>query len=71
MEFEVIDNETGERPDLDQIARTEEWAQGLLVYDISGFVITQDGNLLLLDDCNNVAYCPAGRFTVVFDKEVG
>lgn len=34
MTFGVIDKKTGEYPDLEQIARTEEWAQNILPCDI-------------------------------------
>jgi len=68
LAFTVIDKQTGERPDCEKIALTEEWAKHLIYCDISGFCINEDGNLLLMDDCDNVAYCPKGRFEVVFEK---
>lgn len=67
-EFEVIDNKTGVYPDCANIALTEEWAKHLIHCDIDTFAITEDGNLILLDDCGNCAFCPADRFTVVFGK---
>lgn len=67
--FTVIDNETGNYPNCEKIARTEEWAKHLIYCDIDTFAINEDGNLILIDDCGNCAYCPNDRFTVVFDKE--
>ena len=65
--FTVIDNQTGEYPDCEKIALTEEWAKHLIYCDIDTFAITEDGCLILMDDCGNCAYCPFDRFTVVFD----
>ena len=65
LEFTVIDKTTGEYPDLKQIALKEEWAQNLIYTDMEGFCINEDGNLLLMDECGNIAYCPPGRFRVV------
>ncbi len=65
LEFTVIDKSTGKYPDLKQLALKEEWAQNLIYTDMEGFCINEDGNLLLMDECGNVAYCPPGRFRVV------
>ena len=66
MTFTVIDPKTGKYPDLEHIARAEEWAQGLVYCDMEGFCINEDGNLLLMDECGNYAYCPDDRFQVNF-----
>ena len=66
--FTVIDNETGVYPDCEKIALNEEWAKHLIYCDIDTFAITEDGNLILLDDCGNCAFCPADRFIVVYEK---
>ena len=63
--FSVIDNKTGEYPDTYKIALKEDWAKGLMYCDIEGFAINEEGNLVLLDECGKVAYCPSGRFTVI------
>lgn len=65
--FTVIDNTTGNYPDVERIALEEEWAQHLCYCDIDSFAITEDGTLLLLDDCGRCACCPDGRFTVVWE----
>lgn len=43
MTFDVIDPKTGEYPDLEHIAKTEEWAQNLIPCDMEGFCINEDG----------------------------
>lgn len=69
IEFEVVDNQTGRYPDCEKIALTEDWAKHLIYCDIDCFAVTEDGALLLIDDCNNIAYPPSDRFTVKFDPE--
>lgn len=68
--FDVIDTKTGKYPDLEHIARTEEWAQNLIPCDMEGFCINEDGNLILMDECGNYAYCPPDRFQVNFEFPV-
>lgn len=63
--FRVIDNKTGKEADVYNIALKEDWAKGLIYCDMEGFAIEEEGNLILLDECGNVAYCPSGRFTVI------
>lgn len=65
--FDVIDTKTGKYPDLEHIARTEEWAQNLIPWDMDGFCINEDGNLLLMDECGNYSHCPPDRFEVTFN----
>lgn len=67
MTFHVIDKTTGREPDLEKIALTEDWASHLMYCDMSGFALEEDGNLILMDDCGNVAYCPVDRFEIMFD----
>lgn len=62
--FDVIDTKTGEYPDLEKIALTEEWAQGLVYCDMDGFAVREDGSLILLDECGNCVSCPPGRFDI-------
>ena len=70
IKFSVIDNKTGEYPDLYKIALKEEWAKGLMYCDMEGFSINEDGQLILSDECGNFVYCPSDRFTVVFENSV-
>lgn len=68
MKFEVIDTKTGKYPDLWKIALEEYWAKGLMYCDMEGFAIEEDGTLILLDECGRHAYCPEGRFKIVWAK---
>lgn len=68
LKFSVIDAKTGEYPDLWEIATTEDWAKHLMYCDMDGFAITEDGSLILMDECGNLAYCPEGRFEIVFEN---
>lgn len=68
MRFSVIDKNTGEYPDLWEIALKEEWAKDLCYCDMEGFAIEEDGTLILLDECGRHEYCPGGRFEVVPDE---
>ena len=65
--FTIIDNKTGKYPDCEEIALKEDWAKHLCYCDVDAFAITEDGSLILLDDCGKCAFCPDGRFTVVND----
>lgn len=69
MNFYVIDKRTGEYPDVEKIAKREEWAKKLIYCDIDCFALMEDGELILLDDCGNVAYCPEDRFEVVIRED--
>lgn len=62
--FDVVDTKTGEYPDLERIALTEDWAKHLMYCDMEGFAIEEDGTLLLLDECGRQACCPEGRFEI-------
>ena len=44
----------------------QEWASDLIYCDIDGFVISEDGTLMLLDECGNYAYCPKGVFKIIY-----
>lgn len=69
INFTVIDTTTNEYPDVEKIALTEDWAKHLIYCDIEGFAISEDGTLLLLDECGGVAYCPGDRFKLIFDSD--
>ena len=69
MTFKVIDKKTGKEADTYKIALKEDWAKHLIYCDIEGFAIEEDGSLVLLDECGNVAYCPVDRFEIVFEEE--
>ena len=69
MTFKIIDKKTGKEADTYKIALKEDWAKNLIYCDMEGFAIEEDGTLVLMDECGNVAYCPADRFEIVFDSE--
>ena len=66
--FTVIDKLTGKYPDLREIALHESWAKGLIFCDMEGFVIDEYGDLSLTDECGGIAYCPADRFEIIWNK---
>ena len=63
--FTVIDTKTGREPNLEQIALEEDWAKGLIYCDMEGFFLSEDGNLILADECGNWVYPPQERFKTV------
>ena len=70
-EFYVIDKRTGKEPifDHNHIFK-EKWFKesGLIWCDIDGWYISEDGVLVLVDDCGKVAYPPIDRFEIVWQK---
>ena len=64
MTFTVIDNKTGKKPNFENICH-EKWTRHLLKDDIDQFAVTEDGHLILIDDCDNLVYCPDERYTIV------
>jgi len=69
MKFRVIDKQTSKEADPYEIALHEEWASCLVYCDMEGFAITEDGYLVLMDECGSVVYCDTDRFKVVFEDE--
>ena len=69
--FYVIDKRTGKEPifDHNHIFK-EKWFKesGLIWCDIDGWYISEDGTLVLVDDCGKVAYPPIDRFDIVYDE---
>lgn len=66
--FTVIDTTTGQEADTYNIALHEDWAKHLIHYDISGWAITDDGDLILIDDRGGFAYADPERFKVKWDE---
>lgn len=69
MTFRIIDVKTGKEPTdrvIDNIARKGH----LLTMDIDQFAVCEDGQIILLDDCGNIAYCDMKRFSVEIEKEL-
>jgi hypothetical protein len=69
FEFKVIDPRTGKEPifDHNHVFKEKWFKNSSLIYcDISGWAIDEYGYLMLVDDCDNIAYPPSDRFKVVF-----
>lgn len=70
MIFRVIDNRTGKDPiyDHNHLFKEKWFKDSSLIYcDLSNWSIDEEGYLALSDDCDNIAYPPSERFSVVFD----
>lgn len=65
--FTVIDTTTGKEADTYNIALHEDWAKHLIHYNIDGWAITDDGDLILVDDRGGFAYADRERFKVIWD----
>lgn len=64
--FAIIDTKTGEEARWGDYVN-EEWFDGLAEYDMEGFAVTENGDVVLLDECGHFRYCPPGCFAVVWD----
>lgn len=68
MTFTIIDKKTGKEPTqrvIDNIARKA----GLMEFDIDQFAVCEDGQVVLLDECGNFAYCDSERFIPKIESE--
>ena len=62
MNFRVVDNKTGKIANLKDLAE-EDWVKGrLMEMDLAGFMLFEDGQLYLADDCDNIVACTPDRF---------
>lgn len=68
--FCVFDKKKNKEADCYKIALKEDWAKCLCYCDMEGFAITQDGILILLDECGRYTYCPDNRFKVVAETRL-
>ena len=70
--FRVLDPKTGSEPIFDgnHIFKEKWFKESNLIYcDIDQFYIGEDGQLVLADDCGNMAYVPPGRFTIEMEND--
>lgn len=67
ISFEVYDSATGQLTDLDAL-QDEDWIRDsdLMSMDLSGFAFTEDGGLILTDDCGNFISVDTNRFYPIF-----
>jgi len=67
MRFEVIDTKTNKPVKLEDLLK-EDWLKmqkGMFYCDFDDYYINSDGQIILLDDCGNVAYVPGDRLKFV------
>ena len=67
MTFSVIDKNTG-REVSGSVIREIAKNGGLMQFDIDQFAITEDGNIVLLDECGNFTYCMQDAFEIKIDE---
>lgn len=66
MTIEIIDNTTGRPPSaklIDRIAKE----YGLMEMDIDQFAVTEDGHVVLIDDCGRCSYVDTEGFNLRID----
>ena len=68
--FYVFDKKTEKEADVYEIALNEDWAKHLMYCDMDGFAIDQDGTLILIDECGQLAYCPSDRFEICTESRL-
>lgn len=64
--IEIIDNTTGRPPSeklIDRIAKE----YGLMEMDIDQFAVTEDGHVVLIDDCGRCSYVDTEGFNLRID----
>lgn len=62
--FKVIDIKTGREVPADKIKKIAK-ENGLMEADIDQFFISEDGQLVLADDCGNIASCDMEKFGLI------
>lgn len=67
MTFTVIDKKTG-REVSERLIRKIAKRGNLMEMDIDQFAVCEDGSIILLDDCGNVAYCNDCDFEIRIDS---
>ena len=63
MTFRVIDKKTGKEPTYSVIHNIAK-KSGLMTRDIDQFYLGEDGQIVLADDCGNMAWLDMKRFYV-------
>ena len=69
--FRVIDKRTGKEPifDYNHLFKEKWFKQSKLIWcDLEGWCISEDGILMLVDECGNSAYAPMDRFEVIYGE---
>ena len=68
MTFHVIDNNTGKEVDEETLRELTD-KHNLDYIDLEGFAITEDGRIILCDECGKFGYMDSDRFKIVIDKQ--
>ena len=63
MTIEIIDTATGRPPAVEKIDRIAK-EYGLMEMDIDQFAVTEDGQIVLLDECGYYSYVDAESFNL-------
>lgn len=66
MSIDIIDNTTGKPPSEKLIERIAK-EYGLMEMDIDQFAVTEDGHVVLLDDCGHCSYVDTEGFNLRID----
>jgi hypothetical protein len=66
MTIEIIDNTTGRPPSEKLIYRIAK-EYGLMEMDIDQFAVTEDGHVVLIDDCGRCSYVDTEGFNLRID----
>ena len=63
MTFRIIDKKTGKEP-TERVINNIAEKYRLVMCDIDQFAVCEDGSIILLDDCGNIAYFSLDRFEI-------
>ncbi len=66
FKIKIIDNTTERPPSAELITRIAK-EYGLVEMDIDQFALTEDGHIVLIDDCGNCSYVDAEGFNLRVD----
>lgn len=62
--FTIIDKRTGEEVDIDNLIEELDLNTNLMVNDIEGFAIGENGEIYLLDECGNFVFVEPDNYDV-------
>lgn len=66
--FEIIDKKTGKEP-TDRVINSMARLGNLIICDIDGFYVGEDGQIILVDECGNCTWLDMERFEVRWKNE--
>ena len=62
--FKVIDTWSGREANISELTEENWVSDRLYIYEIDGWWVSEDGNLILMDDCGKFAYAHMERFKI-------